>query len=278
VNEKKEDAMEVLERLGLGEGGVRKTDVLYAAKPIVFPVRCENPKLGEFFSALEKYREVRYSWKFGKLVVRGCEPVSNAEFALALGRLIPSVEDMLAVFAVSEISYNITETKGYISDAKAKDLEMMLHMSCPRFPVLDPLYEKRGLERILRFGGEYLTIRGDIKPISFPVKARRGADVEFFRVLQNMKKKHLTYNWDKSEMYILDEGDWEHPKILTISQEVFAHVVKRAVETSAEMIALLAISNITFVLTGTESYFSEETKGRLLDFTDRLSGKIKNKE
>jgi hypothetical protein len=246
---------------------LKELEIRQKTEPIKFPVHTEE-KHEAFFRALEKHRKVRYSWKIGVLVVRDCEPIENVEFALAIGRFIPSVEDLIRILAVSGISCRITEWKGEISEIKVKNLESLAG-SCRLCLPAPKGKTEHELEKLLRFGHEYLAIRiTDTRPIAFPVKAENSENADFFRLLPLVRR--VTYNWEKNEMYLIDATNTCRPKTLIISHEAFAKAVGRRSVTSAEMLVLLALSKITFAVTCWQGFFFKETMDRFMDYTDRL--------
>lgn len=230
-------------------------------EPIVFPVRSNNQKLDEFFESLKEYRQVRYSWKFGKLIVRGCEPVDNVDFALALGRFIPSIEDLIRILAVSNIGCRITEWKGCIFESEKDKLEGLIGKFRLCLPNLSKGNGKEA-ERRFRFGGEYLTTRSNLKPIVFPIKSKNVEVTDFFQVLE--KVRHVTYNWEGK--IFLQDGR----RVLKITHEVFARAIEQKVETSAEMLVLLSLSKITFFMTNWQDVMTTDTKDRLCDYCRQL--------
>jgi hypothetical protein len=243
--------MEVLDMLNPEKVGVREK-----TEPINFPVQSE--KYGKFFIALNQYKKIRYSWKIGVLVVRGCEPVSNVEFALDLGRFIPSVEDMLRVLAVSGVEIHLTEWEGYISEAKKNDLESMTG----KYRICLPAPNKNfpNIMEMIGLDKEILNAKKEkMMPIIFPTRTGRMDEDVFFRVLEECKR--VTYSWGSGKLFTNSSTSVSR----MISHEQFAKAVNRTINTSAEMLELLSVSGISFSVTYWWDFFTEKQMKEFLD-------------
>ena len=252
--------MEILEMLSSDKVGIREKTEL-----ITFPVQVEKHE--EFFKALDRYRKIRYSWKMGVLVVRGCEPVSNVEFALAIHRFIPDVDSLCRILAVSGVEIRITEWKGHICEAKKNDIESMTGKYRVRLPAPES-ESKKDFLKVIEIPGlnkEILNAKKEkILPIVFPVKTGNMEEDAFLQVLEGCKR--VTYSWGSGKLFT--NSPTEVSRVM--SHEKFAKAVGRTIITSAEMLELLSVSKIAFSVTSWWDFFTEK---QLKEF---LEGSISN--
>ncbi|MCX6739559.1 MAG: hypothetical protein NT098_05965 [Candidatus Parcubacteria bacterium] len=253
--------MNTLEMMGLE----RKPFILLETEPIKFPVPTKKEGHKEFFQALEKHRSVRYSWKFGRLITTGCEPLKHEEFAEILGRVIPTATDMIRILSSSGIVCKITEWKEYLSSYEAKALESMTGISRLCLPAPEGEIKKK--EIVVGFDMRSLSEKKEsMTPISFPVNVSKKEDSEFFKVLESVSR--VTYNYEKGVMYLIDNTIPNHLNVKTISHEDFAKAVGQNIATSAEMLLLLSVSKISFRVTCYEDMVSEK---QMAEFNNSLT-------
>ncbi len=255
--------MNTLEMMGLE----RKSWYLSGVLPIVFPVRTEKHE--EFFRALEKEKTVRYSWKFGRVMVRGREPLKHEDFAEALGRIIPTATDLIRILSVSGVSCKIIGWENYLSFREVKDLEEMTGAARLCLPAPEGSAAKKETISITPEVRELAERKEKIKPIFFPVENGDEEISEFFRVLRVVRR--VTYNYGKGVMYLIDTAEGNRTTVKTISHEDFAKAVGQNISTSAEMLLLLSLSRISFRVTEYEDMISEEKMTEINDFLSHLA-------
>lgn len=111
-----------------------------------------------------------------------------------------------------------------------------------------------------------------MKPISFPVSAEKTEHAEFFKVLETMEKKRITYNWENGKIFA---NKTSLEPTYEISHENFAKAVGRTITTSAEMLKLLSLSEISFAVTYWWDFLTEKQMKEFLECGTTVHSAVK---